>query len=1389
MQTRQVAHTPGQMNGATPHLIREDTLTPLHLSKFKNSIQGNMTSEESDDGGSDEEVARIADKSQKTFAASPFVPNKSVQSPAAVFSHHGISASILSRRTPGANRMHNYHSSAFMPTHSIETTAEKTGTGAAMGFGLVVSPMVRGMPPRPISSNGKVKSKGGGNFQIVPTPNHRGLGMGLGGGRKTVYTPTDAMLQKDLNLQKTRKGNYSPNTTQMLLDLEGVLDEDDAATPQNTKSIQSKEQSILIRQVSSFGGESTSSRKDEWYDASAGDQQSNVSKATRKSSDVSSINSVGSAASGSSKSEGLCNFDIEARISSRIPGDIKHLSPTRPQQHQKQSRPSGNENGQTMQNQFYSQNITGPPTFINQFVHGQGNVAFDQSDYYSHPKSHAFERHEVPPPQGFPYSSMVENSQMNFAFHPMSAHIPPHVYGHVSPINVPMCPSPQTMPHFNLPPTPMGYPSMSPIPFDQPGWHDIDMHGNRTFGHWGNMTEGASARSGWNQTQHHPLASAQLQTHHPYNMVNRMTHSPPTYPAQPSHTPYHFHHGVMRPEHPHFETFDNKSISPGNQHPSSLQSGRKQSMKNRQKQSNIHGHDQLVTQNTPHYTSPEYVNVAKEVPSVAPNMEYSSGQIRGLSDSSIKHMNKDNQDQIIDDSNATYQKGKKINRKNAGSASASQNKLTPEEIAAEEKRGELIEIPAIRTLMKEFYRKFRTLEKESHRDAESFAMASLKSPEFPLSVHWRIYLELADLCKRSNNFKKARELYSKVCELQPYASQGWLERSKLEEECGNLSECSFILSEGLKYCPMNENLRTKAIKHEERMAYECGDGDLSSARSLLLPLEKMDLDKVWRIVLEGALMEARGGNIDKARSVLTLLMKEVSWYGPLYLEAFRLERDYDNPVAALRIVDAGLKEIPRYGPLWFGAFRVCEGLDTDEGSLHLPRTFNYIERAIKSISRELIWKVQMEAAQALERAAHIAVNNNPSLSISDLLSESRKRFAKTIISCPENLSWKVWLAAGRMELSAGRFDEARRLFLKSYAVVPTKGRPSVILECVRLEEFVGNIDVAKALLCTTRADSKADWKVWLQSVLMEVRTGNRRLAIMLAQKGLLEHSGTGRLWATLVQLRHDDGEDHQMKALKKALQAVPKSGEVWCEAARIHLNPFSRCFDLEIASQYLDFATKFTPQYGDSFLETMRLEMVKTLVDRYSIPYTAKILSDLKACSEEDISVRADQLLDEVAHAVFSNRPTSIDIKTAIDKLDTTKLELRCSNADPNYGKLWFRSRSRPSDTAQTVLSQAKEVICNDLQNYYFIYIYASIRQDILKRCGHLNHNVNIKSLSDILNRTIWRDTILKRVSKADFVTGFIDANREVDLQSLTLFERRKVLFGSDLLLTWKPLN
>jgi la-related protein 1 len=745
---------------------------------------------------------------------------------------------------------------------------------------------------------------------------------------------------------------------------------------------------------------------------------------------------------------------------------------------------------------------------------------------------------------------------------------------------------------------------------------------------------------------------------------------------------------------------------------------------------------------------------------------------------------------------------------------------------AARQRADLAETPAVRSAFKEFYRNFRAQEKVSLRGAESFALRSLEDGSVPESVHWRVYIEIADLAKRANEFQAARKLYQKACQLQPYASQVWLEYSKLEEECGNMSTCTKILATGLEYCEYNENLLSRAIKHEEKL------GNLSRARELLARLKHVGIEKVWRSVLEGALMEARAGNDAMARRVLKYLMHHVPWYGPLYLEAFKLERDLGRSEEALAIVEKGLGSIPRYGPLWFGAFRLCEEIDVKEESYHLPRSTGMIERATLSISKELLWKVHLEAAQMLERSSTEYMN--PTDDSSEIIDRCRKRFAMTIVTCPPSLRWKVWLAAGRMEVAAGNSETARRLFLNAHKVVPDKGRAVALLECARLEEFVGDVELASAILCKGRLLGGSDWKVWLESVMLSIRSGDYQRAIVLSQQALQQHSGTGRLWASLIQLRHfSEGERAQFRTLGLALNAVPKSGEVWCEGARIHLNPFSQTFDLQRASRHLFFATKFTPQYGDGFLESLRLLIVFQLllpiaaliweetkeelvgesdqewnesVVKYLFKYICEIYRIRDDLSRSDDSVKEtdenhfDSFLGDSIATALKERVYSDKV---VHFLDISRLELRCSNADPNYGPMWFYCRSRLTDTARVVLGRAVNIILDDVKFHANVYIAALVRRFAitsrfeLKVHGEVTEGTStwekmidkecfsVPSLqhifetgSDISEAGV--EFLESSTPPSDFITGIVALSRHRPVEKMTSDERRKMLFGAD---------
>jgi hypothetical protein len=532
--------------------------------------------------------------------------------------------------------------------------------------------------------------------------------------------------------------------------------------------------------------------------------------------------------------------------------------------------------------------------------------------------------------------------------------------------------------------------------------------------------------------------------------------------------------------------------------------------------------------------------------------------------------------------------------------------------------------------------------------------------------------------------------FAEVCRCQPRASQGWLEWSKMEEENGKLQKALKILVFGLKVCTSSEALLAKVIKLQERLhSYD-------AVRGMLSALRHESIDKMWKSVLEGSLFEARTGNIAVSRRLFKYLMTHVPWYGPIYHEAFRLEEKEGNDQGALTIIRRGLNELPRYGPLWFGLFRVVERQDVAAEHAHWqrggrPLLANLVREsaeAVRVISRELVWKVHFELSQSQERAAESAaaglyLRSGYPLEVcrDSLFEDARQSLVRSLLSCPANLRWRVLLAGARMELSVGATDKARTLLRRALGEVPVKSKSSVYLECSRVEEYLGNADTSRMLLSMARQEMSREWKVSLEMVMIEARAGFIEKAAKLAKESVRQHSGTGRLWATYIQLCHRlemkyfrDTEVGMIenrlglpstgtplgqeglaaaasldkaaktassslywlskeRVLRRAIAEVPKSGEVWCERGRCQLNPMSvHCFDLGLAQQSLCFATQFTPQYGDTFVEYVRLEMIcqvllPRVLEALDIPVLAFVVMFLCEDNESDLLEVAKELL------------------------------------------------------------------------------------------------------------------------------------------------------------------
>lgn len=634
---------------------------------------------------------------------------------------------------------------------------------------------------------------------------------------------------------------------------------------------------------------------------------------------------------------------------------------------------------------------------------------------------------------------------------------------------------------------------------------------------------------------------------------------------------------------------------------------------------------------------------------------------------------------------------------------------------------ELAMSPKTRAVYKDFSHKLRSKDTQSKGMRHAQELAQRCMAELPECVHWRVDLEMADLCKREKRFREARVLYSRATERMPNAPQTWLEYAKMEEERGHFRRCQHILTAGLQHCPLHEALLLKAIKHLERM------GELQAARALLGQLRGVPVDKSWRTLLEGALLEARAAQTDTARRIFKYLLQQAPWYGPVWHEACRFEHRCNHLHEALHVAEQGLLQLPRYGPLWFCALRLQECTSQKHDLMRATRSL--VERGVRHISKDLVWKLWFESAQVEERAG--------------FLHKSRAAYVKSVGTCAANLRWKVWLGGARTELCHQQIETSQALLERAYEESPPKTRAIVMLEQSRLHELRGNVEQARRLLKGARKTNKQEWKVFLESVLLELRSQSIDRALREARKALDVHRGTGRLWAVLIQLEQQHGVEQQLRVFQQALNEVPKSGEVWCEGARIFLNPQSACFNLVVARHFLNFAIEFTPQYGDSFIEYLRLQML---------------------VGSPDASVE--------------------------------RLWQLCINAEPNYGVLWFHCKSSVLLTTRQVLQSATELLSHELAEWRHVYDAASVRAatpDFRAQAEALVARVDAMVTAAFTGGVEEPPPIppvpplevpgKPMADAADFVTGSVVLNRmHRAVDRLSFEEKRNLIYGGDMI-------
>ncbi len=477
------------------------------------------------------------------------------------------------------------------------------------------------------------------------------------------------------------------------------------------------------------------------------------------------------------------------------------------------------------------------------------------------------------------------------------------------------------------------------------------------------------------------------------------------------------------------------------------------------------------------------------------------------------------------------------------------------------------------------YKNFSQKSKEWEKEGITAMITKVfeKISEVPKKIHWKIIIDLADFAKRENEFSKANTLFKMVTHLQPFAHQGWLDHAKMEEELGNIEKCRTLLKRGLKFDPLNEKLFLKTLKIEEK------EGNYAEARRLIGSLKNNKIDETYKLLLEGILFEGRLGNIKTAQKAMKFLCKKFYKNGKVFQKAAEFEERIGNIEEAIKICEEGLDCNCSFGPLWFLliklASKVHKGYKFRYGN-NLQELIDEAVNYIYSKSSDLISKLYLEAAQYQDKSENINL--------------ARKYLKEATEACNHAHMWKVWIIGARIEARIGCQKSSKFLIERALMEIPQKKESIGFLEYAKYFELIGRVDVTQKILAKARKNLAGDWKVFFESVLTLLRNGFFEKAEVLVKESLKNHSINGRLWATLIQLKHAkvrtiEDSRRAYSVFLKANKKIPKSGEVWCEGGRLLMSPVSHKFDLDKAERYLKSAIQFTPQYGDSFLELYRL--------------------------------------------------------------------------------------------------------------------------------------------------------------------------------------------------------
>lgn len=496
------------------------------------------------------------------------------------------------------------------------------------------------------------------------------------------------------------------------------------------------------------------------------------------------------------------------------------------------------------------------------------------------------------------------------------------------------------------------------------------------------------------------------------------------------------------------------------------------------------------------------------------------------------------------------------------------------------------------------------IELEEADDAK--ILLSVAVEKVPQSIE--MWLALA----RLESYENARKVLNQARKALPAERAIWIAAAKLEESQNHNDVVDKIIDKAVKSLAKHDAVVTRAQWLQEAENAESSGAPLTGAaiveHSIGLGVDPEDRQRTWADDAKNAI--ARGA-VATARAIIAHALASFPAKQGLWMQAVDLERNHGNADSLDEVLAAACDRLPSVEIFWL--FRAKERWlagETGKAREILTQAFaaNPNSEAVWLAASKLEWETgETERARVLlQRARERAPTARVYMKFA-LLEREQKRFAEALELIEEGISKypefaKLYMMGGQIcSDDLGKDKKHLVRARKFYQRGLKECADNVVLWILisRLEEGAHAFDPAttatfqkggagvtkaRSVLDQARLHCQKNPDLWLESVRLERRAGNDKLAEALMARALQDCPSSGRLLAENIATAP---KIQQKSKSADAIKRCPEDPYVIAAVASL----FASDRKNEKARKWFDRAVMVNPDLGDSWARYYAFEI------------------------------------------------------------------------------------------------------------------------------------------------------------------------------------------------------